>query len=346
MLHPHVDGLWLRTIGAFSPVTITHTWPHGFDSATWEMDRDLRHPSLRANAPVVIYDGGVPVGYGRLQEPGANGEMAVKGLWHQARDAVSLTSGGSFTTVPDSAIDGAISRGDVTWKRPVSISSTAWITTANGELTLAQLLDGYTAETAMRWMVNNFGEIEVKVDPTVPTWHVPHAVAGRGLQPAEDEFVTHIVGHFMVSFSAAGPAYDVVTVGSADAAAAFGRRSVQVELEDLGVITSTKATDVITGMFLRAGARMGWAEGLELGRGQITTPGGVAAPLSQVQAGQMIRLAGVIDASRAYKLGQSLDVVIGTSRYTDGSDTISLSMVGQAPRNLADILRVAVEGIE
>lgn len=345
MLHPKVDGRWLRTIGSFSPITITHTWPHGFDSATWEMDPDLRHPSLRGNAPVIIYDGGIPVGHGRLQEPGANGEMAVMGLWRQARNAIALTSGGLFTTVPDDAIDGAISRGDVTWKRPSSISATAWVTTANGELTLEQLLDGYTAEKAMRWQVNNYGEVEAKADPTTPVWHVPNAVAGRGLQPAEDEFVTHVVGRFVTSISASGPAYDIVTVGSADAAAVFGRRSVQVELEDLGVITAAKATDVVTGMFTRSGARMGWAEGLELGHGQIVTPGGVPAPLNQVQAGQMIRLAGVLDTSRAYKLGQSVDLVIGSSKYTDGSDTISLSVVDQAPRNLAEILKVAVEGV-
>lgn len=343
MLHPMVDGRWLRTIGAFSPVTVTHTWPHGFDSATWNMDARLRHPSLRANAPVVIYDGGMPVGYGSLQEPGVNGEMAVAGLWQQARDAISLTSGGSFTTVPDSATDGAISRGDVTWTRPLSISAVAWTPTANGELTLEQLLDGYAAEMAMRWMINNSGEVEVRADPTTPTWHVPNAVAGRSLQPAEDEFVTHVVGRFITSISAAGPAYDIVTVGSADAAAAFGRRSVQVELEDLGVITSTKALAVITGMFLRAGARMGWSEGLDLGWGQIVTPGGVPAPLNQVQAGQMIRLAGVLDISRAYKLGQTVDLVVGKSVYTDGSDRIALQIVDQASRSFADIFRVAVD---
>ncbi|MDF1603405.1 hypothetical protein [Nocardioides sp. YIM 152315] len=343
MFHPKVDGLWLRAIGGFSPVTVTHTWPHGFDSATWEMDPRFHHPSLRANAPVTIYDGGVPIGFGRLQEPGENGEMVVNGLWQQTRHSPCLTAAGGFTTTPNSAIDGAISRGDVTFTRPASISSTGWITTANGELTLEQLLDGYTAEAGMRWGVDNYGRVEVKADPTAPMWHVPHAVAGRGLQPAEDEFYTHITGRFITSYGTSGPVYDVRTVGSDDAADYFGRRGVQVELEDLGVITAAKAISIITGIFLRSGARMGWSEGLDLTYGQIVTPGGVPAPLNQVQAGQMVRLAGVVDGSRAYTLGMSQDVVLGRSTYTDGSDRISLSIVDQAPRNLADVLKVAVE---
>ncbi len=346
MFSAKVAGLELRSIGNYGPITVTHTWPHGFDSATWEMDPALRHSALRGNAPVVMYDGGFPIGYGTLQEPGNDGVMSVVGLWKQGEAAPSLTSAGGFTTVPDSAIDGAIFRGDVTWKRPASLSATAWVTTADGQLTLNRLLDGYLAENGGRWQINNYGDFEFAVDPTVPRWHVPHAVAGRGLTPAEDEFLTHIVGRFITSYSAAGPAYDIVTApstGATEASIAFGRRSVQVELDEMGVITSAKALAVVTGMYLRAGARMGWGEGLELSRGQIITPGGEPAPLEQVQAGQMIRLCGVMDPSRANRVPMSIDIVIASSTYTDGSDTISLTPQGYAPRNHQDAMDYLME---
>jgi hypothetical protein len=64
--------------------------------------------------------------------------------------------------------------------------------------------------------------------------------------------------------------------------------------------------------------------------------------LAQVQAGQMVRLAGTVDTSRANLMTAYTDVVIGTSRYTDGSGQIALTPIGYAARNLEDILTVKV----
>lgn len=341
MLSVKVDGWWLSQIGAYSAPSVSHSWPGGSESASWEMDPGVFHPSLRGSAPVTIYDGGIPIWAGTLMEPNGDGSYDAIGLASQAAGVPCLTVGGLPTTVPNEAIDGAIARGDVQWApRGITVLPTAWAPAADvGALDLKQLLDGYADEVGMRWQITPTGAIEMKADPTAPQWIVPHAAAGTGLTPAEDEFYSHLVGYYL----SAVDTYASETVGSDEAAAAFRRRTGPVDLTDLGVIDSTRATDILTGMFLKVGARMGWAEQLTLSHGQITTLGGTPASLKQVQAGQMIRLAGVVDTSRANRLGTSIDVVIGNSQHAGEEDQVTLKPLGYASRTLADVLKVAIE---
>lgn len=337
MLTAKVDGKWLSTIGGHGPITITFGL-HGSESASWEMDSNVRHVALRGNRSVEIYDGGFRIWVGVLQEPGSDGSYFAEGIWRQAVGVPALDATGVPTTVTDTAVAQAQARGEISWTYGTSISSTAWAA-ASSDLTLEKLLDGVSDEYGTRWVVSADYVLSMQADPTTPLWNVPHAVAGKGLTPAEDEFYTHLVGLY---YSATG-VISSVTVGSSDAAAVFGRRTASVDLTVMGVITSARATAVIQGMFLRSGARMGWAEGLELTRGQITSTGGTAATLSQIQSLQMVRLEGVVDSSRAYLLPTQTDIVLATSTYTDGSHTISLTPTGYAPRSMADVLTVAVD---
>ncbi len=332
MLTAWIGNVRLAEIGAFGPITVEYGL-HGSEAASWEMSPTLRHPMLRANSLVRVYDGGFRIWVGTLIQPGTDGQYAAKGIWHQAEDAPALNVAGAMSTIPNDIIAGAGARGDISWGYATSIGTTAW-STANGELSLAQVLSGVAAEAGMRWVVSPELVITMQADPTTPKWHVPHAVAGRGLTPAEDEFATHLVGTYLVSAGV----FATETVGSAAAATVFGRRAVPVDLVSLGFINAARANSILTGMFLRAGARMGWAEGLDLAHGQITTPGGTAAALRQVQSLQMVRLAGTIDTSRPNAMPASTDLVIATSSYTDGSGRIQLTPVGYAPRNLRDVL--------
>lgn len=336
MLSVRIAGQSLHTIGAYGPVTVEFG-EHGSESASWEMPPSTRHPLLRGNKRVDVYDGGIRIWVGTLVEPGSDGQYFAKGLWRQAENAPALNGSGVMSTVPNDIINGASSRGDISWTYASSISATAW-STSNGELSLADVLSGVAAESATRWVVSPDLTVSLVADPTTPRWHVPHAAAGRGLTPAEDEFVTHLVGNHLVSAGV----FSTQTVGSAEAAGVFGRRSVPVDLVPLGFISGARANAILTGMFLRAGARMGWAEGLELGAGQITTPGGTPAGLQQVQAGHMVRLCGTADASRANILRAYTDIVIAKSRYTDGSGVITLEPQGYAPRTLGDVLDVSM----
>lgn len=336
MLSVKVGGAWLSTIGAYSPVTVEYGL-HGSEAAFWEMSPTLRHPLLRGNRSVQVFDAGICIWGGTLIEPGSSGEYAAKGLWHQAEGTPAMNSSGDPTTWPNDSIAQAFTRGDITWSGTVAGTDGPWGSNT-GELDLASLLSGYTAEQGTRWSVSPLGVVSASADPTTPKWHVPHAVAGRGLTPAEDEFATHLVGRYLVSAGV----FDYETVGSADAATAFGRRAVNVDLVPLGFINAARANTILTGMFLRAGARMGWAEGLDLAHGQITTPGGVAAALAQVQSLQMVRLCGTVDTSRANTMPVSTDLVMATSRYTDGSGRIQLTPLGYAPRNLRDVLDLSL----
>lgn len=334
-----VGGQWLSTIAPYGPATVEFGI-HGLDSVSWSMDPDFRHPVLRGMSRVDVYDGGFLIGQANMQEPGSAGEYTARGYWRQTETALAMNPAGSLTTVLDDAVAGAFARGEIVYGLKDSLSTTPWSTSTQSDMTLAQLLDGWSTQAGLRWrLLTAATQIEAVADPTTPTWLVPNAVAGRGLVPAEDEFVTHLVGWYL---SGSGT-YAPVTVGSAEAAAAFGRRTGTVDLTSKGVISLAEATSVLTGMFLLSGARMGWGEGLELGYGQITTAGGVPATLSQIRAGQMVRLAGTIDTSRADRLPAYTDIVIGTSKYTDGSDTISLTPLGYAPRTLSDVLSVALE---
>lgn len=336
MLSVKVAGQWLSSIGAYGPVTVEFGL-HGSEAASWEMSPTLGHRRLRGNALVEIFDGGLCIWVGTLIEPGMDGAYAAKGIWRQAEDAPALNSSGAMSTVPNDIITGANTRGDISWNYATSISTSAW-STANGELSLANVLDGYAAETGTRWVVSPTRVVSMQADPTAPKWHVPHAVAGRGLTPAEDEFVTHLVATYLVSAGA----FATETMGSADSAAVFGRRAVPVDLVPLGFITAARANAILTGMFLRAGARMGWAEGLDLAYGQIATVGGTVATLAQVQAGQMVRLAGTVDSSRAYAMSGHTDVVIASSRYREGSGRIQLTPLGAASRTLRDVLDLSL----
>lgn len=330
-LHPFVGNKHLRSIAPFGPVTMTHTWPRGFDSASWQMEPGFTHPELRAGARVVINAGGNPLGRGIMSEPGTNGEFHVTGTWREAVGVASLTSSTTPTTVPDTAIDQAIARAAVGWTRPATLSSTAWSNDPNTEVDLVELLDKWAEGAGLRWFVDERGAAKTAVDPTVPMWHVPHAVAGRGLTLDESGHYGRIYGRYLSGVGV----FAVATAGSSPPEAA-------IDLIDLGVITSTRANAEVQNRYLLTGARRGWASGLTLSSSQITTPGGTPAPLSMVQAGQMIRLHGVLDSSRDSRITSYIDVVIAKSTYTDGQDQINLEPMQFSPRNLLGALAGAM----
>lgn len=335
MLTVRLAGQDLANLATHGPVTVEYG-PHGPETASWQMEPNYQHPLLRASQQVKVYDGGFCIWVGTLVQPGSSGDYEALGAWHQAESALALDAGGNPTTVPDAAIAGAYARGEITWSG--TISSSVWGgTSPDPTLTLESLLDGFAAEQGIRWSVTPGLTVTTKVDPTTPQWVVPHTVAGRGLTPADDEFCTHLVGTYLVTATT----YATRTIGSAAAANVFGRRTRWVDLTPMGVITAAGADSVLTGMFLLSGARMGWAEGLELSSTQITTPGDTPAPLAQITSLQMVRLAGTIDTSRANAMPAYTDIVLGTTRYTDGEDSISVTPIGYAPRNLGDLLTKA-----
>lgn len=328
MITAKVGGRWLAALGAHGPLTVEYG-PHGLDAVSWSMNEDVRHPLLRGNVTVDVFDGGIRVGTAKMVEPSSRGEFSALGLWKQAERNYAL---GQLEGMTSNAYDGvqwAINRGDISWSAvDPSVPYEDWGNPSE-PMMLSDLLDAVAAEYAMRWFLSADKIAYMAADPVTPEWVVPHAVAGRGLTPAEDEFYTHLTGRYLNGSGV----FVSVTVGSAEAAEVFGRKVKLIDLSDLGNTTQTRAVEVLSGMLLKSGARMGFGEGLELGYGQITTRGGTPAPLNQIRPGQMVRLAGTIDTSRPYLVHAYTDVVLDRVRYTDGSQRISLAPAGYAVRD-------------
>lgn len=338
MITAKVGGLWLGSIGAHGPFTVEYG-PHGFDSASWQMDENLRHPLLRGNVTVDVFDGGLRIGSCKMVEPTTAGQFSALGICHQAERNYALGQLEGITSIPFDAVQWAVNRGDIDWAGPdSSVPFAAPWGNPSEPMMLSDLLDGSAAELGMRWYVDVDKGCYMAADPVVPSWIVPHAVAGRGLTPAEDEFYTHLTGRYLNSTGA----FVSTTLGSQEAQDAFGRRVKLVDLSDLGNTTQSRANQVLSGMLLKSGARMGWGEGLELGYGQITTPGGMPAPLNQIRSRQMVRLAGTIDTSRPAQVRAYTDIVLDRVRYTDGAQTISLTPFGYAARNFDEVLELAL----
>lgn len=334
MLSIRIGGTWLRAIGPFADVTHIHAWPHGFDQATWRMPPTLRHPTLdRGGAIVEAFVGGIRRGIGRLAEPAADGQYVANGAWSEAAGVYAVDAGGDATVSTNEAIQAAIDRGALTWTLPPDTAEIVW-----GEptqpLKLLQLLDEATKGAGMRWWIDADGAFRITADPTEPSYVVPQVAAGRGLTLAEDDYYSHLVGTYL----GAGPVFATVTVGDDDAAARWGYREAPVDLTDMGLIDSTIATSELTGRLELTGARLQFAQQLQAGFGQITTPGGTPVSLASPRAGQMVRLMGITDQSRPAGNRPYTDIVIGRSTYTDGAPTLSLAPVGLAARNLEDIL--------
>lgn len=337
-LHPKIEGVWARQIAAFGEVEIEHAWPHGNESASWAFPPGTSHKALHAGASVEIFDGGLRVWKGILQEPGLDGAMKARGLWSEGLDALAIDSVARFTTNPDYAVNDGIARGALTWKTTrggvQELPSAAISTDANVILSVSGLLDAWAAKEGKRWGIDPDGNLRHYADPTTPSWHVPHAAAGRGLTPADDDFATHLYGIYNIG----GDERGLVTVGDADAQTAYGRRVERtVDLTNLGPIPASQATTALQNTLALAATRLRFADGLDLTHGQITTPGGAPAPLSQVRAGQVVRLHGVKDPRGVNGIRNYTDVLIGKSTFRTETQTLSIAPVNAAPRGLEGV---------
>lgn len=80
-LHPRIAGTWARDVGTFSgPEVRSHA---GGSLARWHfLPEDTDHPALRAGSEVLLYDGGIAVWQGAVQEVNsATGEVIALGDW-------------------------------------------------------------------------------------------------------------------------------------------------------------------------------------------------------------------------------------------------------------------------
>lgn len=333
-----VNGRPLAEVGAWESVKYSHGWPYGPLRASWQMADGVRHPNLFWGASVVLALGGIPVWRGLLNEPGRDGAMTALGLWEQGKGALCLNVGGSTTADPRDAVAQGITRGRLRWASPVPdfyVGAAAQQMDAPFPAqSIVALLDRVTDEQGSRWLIDSFtGAPITATDPTTPTWVVPAQVAGQGLTPADDGVATHLVGEYVT-----GPGQRaVIPVASPDYIVGAPSVEQYVNLIDKGFINSTQAVGYLTNMFGKSIGKVGWADGLLLSRGSITTMGGNDLDPTAVVAGTMGRLNGVWDDRNANPFAAT-DIIAGETEYDEDADTVQVKPVGLARRTIGEVM--------
>ena len=328
-----IGGTWAKEIGPVGDFEWSERWPGGAWEASWRMDlpANFDHPALRRGARVKVIEHGAVLGQFTLNEPDrAAWSFNAAGLAREGERYYALDGSGNQSSVPDTVVDAAIARG-LPWTKPTTISTSPVNGTSSegGLRKVSDLLDMWAEENATRWGINADGEFYSAADPTAASWHFTPGQGQLGL--ADDEYASHLIGRYRDSAST----YATASVGDAAAAARWGRVEVPVDLTSLGIITGTRATDILTGMLAKGRARLGWTNGLEILPGQLLSGGGTAAHLPFVRAGQRAMLHGILDAQLETRM--SLSFVIGEARHRqDGS--LFIAPVGLAARTLADVL--------
>lgn len=335
-----VGGRPLATIAGYGELEWSHAADGGCKAASWRMSLPLTysHPALGRGSLVQIKTGPANLWAGKITEPDVDDDWTIHavGLSELSRDFLAEDAAGDTTSKPDTAIDEAISRG-LEWTRPVSLSNSAFAGSdpTEGINYVGDLLDAWADATGKRWGVNADGQVYAAADPTIPTWYLTPDSGRLGL--ADDEYASDLHVRYLASGG-----YETVVVSSAPAVAQRGRREFPVDATALGLLTGVQAALVGNALLDKGKARLGYTNGTEVTRYQLTTPGGTPAPLSFVKGGELIRMHGVTNEQ-----GQPLpylDWVIGESNYQAEAETITLTPVGLVDRTLSDALTVTGAG--
>lgn len=339
-LQLRIGGYWATTIAYWGDLTFETDIAGGPATAEWTMQlpATFNHPALRMDQLVEVMAGPMPIWAGTLAEPtfsdNTDGAWSfhADGLAARGADFAALDGLGSPTTIPDTAIDAAIGRG-LPWTRPASISTVGATAEADTAPQMVNdLIAAWAVATGSRWMVNADGEIITYTEPSDPTWHMTPGSGRFGT--ADDDYASDV---YVWTHDDDTPTdvYLLEHAGSAAAAAAYGRREKIVDITSLGVVAGATAAAMAAG-FLADDETLSWTNAVSPSRYQLTTPGGAPACLWQVAAGQKVRLHGVltdVGAPLPY-----VDFVIGHTSYAAGGDTITITPVQFAARDLASVL--------
>lgn len=328
-----VGGRWLAGEGLYGDISMSTVWPGGSEELSWSMgSRPLR--KFRGRELVKAFYGPVCVWCGVLNEPDpSQDQQAARGLWRRGDDFEALDGSLNATTVPDTAIDQAISRG-LEWTRPASISSSAVdYDISQGPATLSVLLDAWATANSSRWWVNPAGEVLSKTDDTSPIWQTYPLDTGLGY--SLDTYASTLVGRYQTS---TGYATSIRTDTQAETD--HGHQEQLVDLTPRGVLTATKANNTLDSLLSLGKAIPAYTSGVEASYGEILNRGGTPIALELIYAGPLVRVHGGVDLAQRKNSALYLDVQAGRTQLSEGVITISpMQFTGD---NLADQLTAAL----
>jgi hypothetical protein len=309
--------------------------PGGCFDATFTVTvaRGVRVPLLETDGTsVAIRQNLTTVWLGEVEDYDRNtGQVVAFGLSRRAVDAAALGSNGATTAVPDTAIDQGIARGALPWRRVQSFGSQPF-TDPNQAAAPIEVADLLTASTRAAtpggaWGVDQRGTVYSTGTPTAPSLVVMPDSGELGF--TRERQAGSIVGRYKVDANT----YANVRVGTQ-------HPEVCVSLQAFGVITQTRAVQIITAMLADLQAVQGWTNSLELDRFQLRTRGGAPVGLGQIRADGFtsLRLDGVRapDGRTPYT-----DVQIGETQWTPANGLVVASPVGLVSRDLASVIEDA-----
>lgn len=332
-----ISGRWLTLEALPGDIEMSTIWPGGSEELSWTVGSQTAR-RYTGGEPVLGYYGGVPFFNGTLVEPDPSQDnLTAQGLWHLG-DYFSAFAAGSpspATTIPDTAIDQAISRG-LDWTRPASISSAAaTVDISQGPVTVGQLLDMYCDNTALRWGVDPYGQVFTTADPTTPSFQTLPLDGGLGY--SLDNYASDLYGRFV---NAAG-VFGTAARSDANARLLHGQVEAVVDLTSRGPLTSTSAGTILANLLALGRSNPSWTADIEFTYGEILTMGGTAAALETVAAGDLLRVHGGFELAMRQNGAMYIDVMIGQTNLANG--TLTVKPFQRATRTYQDFVTESIE---
>lgn len=326
-----VDGTFLATYGGWGDLEWVDG-QRGTESIAWAMPAS-RRTVLKGAFKVEVYYGAMLVAAGRMLEPDReSGDFNAKGIAMLGDDYKALDAGGAVTTKVDTAVDQAIARG-LPWVRPDSISTTDLSTDTLGEIpTVTEILDAWADDNNKRWAVTPAGVLYTYTDPTAATYHMLRTVP---LAVSREQFASTLFGRIRTSTGG----YATRSAVDTDAETRFGHKEETVDMTGLGYLTNVKADNMLSNMLKKGRARLGYANSIEAGPGDLLSAGGVPVDVNTVTAAELkIRLHNLWDDTRDLHGQLYHDVLIERVIHKQGDKTIELQPVQMDAVSLEDLI--------
>lgn len=370
-----VNGLELILIDHVTEITIESQWGQsGGGGGSWElaysmpnMDPNFNRPDFRLGADVEVLVGGWPIWAGKISAIDRAGpwKFSASGYVQYFKDFMAMNVAGNSTSKPDDAIDRAINIAlNVIRRAPFGALGNVAYAPTDGTAALNyldSLLNGIASDHGLRWQVDGRRLVTASADPVVPKYHLMPEAAIVGV--LDTQFFTTLQGRYIAGvsgdtsvtdfdFNDGTYKYQTASVSDAKSLALTGEyREYGIDLRALGPLVTTfpagnaartVANNILLTRLPMVVARVAFTNSITANWWELLTPGGVPASLWKVQAGEMIRVHGVIGDDGNLQFGNYVDIVASRVVYTAGETKIQIDPLGMVARDFEGALADAV----